>query len=69
MGAILFRKRQWSPSSTCVTFDEECELVRDDWLDEIVEVAHVDAGVSLRLRSDVQTVALQQFRFYGRRPL
>ena len=30
-------------------------------MDEIVEVAHVDAGVSLRLRCDVQTVALQQY--------
>jgi len=37
----------------CVTFDEERKLVRDDWLDEVVEVAHIDAGVLLRARSDV----------------
>ena len=27
------------------TFDEQPELVRDDWLDEVVKVTHVDAGV------------------------
>jgi len=36
-----------------VTFDEERELVRDDGLNEVVEMTHIDASVSLRTRSDV----------------
>jgi len=37
----------------CVTFNEQSELVGDDWLYEVVEVTHVYASVTPRARSDV----------------
>jgi len=40
-------------TKVCYTFHKESKLVGDNWLDEVVEVAYVDASVSLCAGSDV----------------
>lgn len=45
-----------------LTFDHERELVGDDWLDEVIQVASIDSSVSLRSTSHLQSVTLQATR-------
>ena len=44
-----------------VTFDDEAELVADDWLDEVIEETSVDSGVGVSGTRDRQTAALQAY--------